>query len=124
MFPETETDKRKTHRADVRFMVAYGRIDENTIVDRDISQTKNICEGGMAFTTSQPFTPQTNLTLKIKLPITNEPVQITGTVIESKEISPRFIYFTRVSFAEIDEQKRRAIQQTIAYYARKTRLQQ
>jgi hypothetical protein len=123
MFHETETDKRKSNRADVRFMVAYGRINEDAIVDRDISQTKNISEGGMALTTSQPFTPHTNLTLNIKLPITETPVLVTGTVMESKEISPRFIYYTRVAFCEIDEPKRRAIQQTIAYYARKIRLQ-
>jgi hypothetical protein len=123
MFPETEIDKRRSYRADVRFMVAYARMQENTLVDRDISQTKNISEGGMAFTTSQPFKPETNLTLNIKLPVTEQPVQITGTVIESKEVSPHYIYFTRVTFSGIDEQKLRAIQQTVAYYARKTRLQ-
>ncbi|MFA5099830.1 MAG: PilZ domain-containing protein [Candidatus Omnitrophota bacterium] len=122
MLPETETDKRKTSRADVHFMVAYGRMREDTIVDRDISQTKNLSEGGLAFTTSQPFTPQTNLSLKIKLPVTAEPVQITGTVIESREVNPHYIYFTRVTFPEMDEQKRRAIQQTIAYYVRKRSL--
>jgi hypothetical protein len=123
MFLGTETDKRKHFRADVRFVVAYGRMNNDSIVDRDVSQTKNISESGMAFTTSHPFDPQTSLMLQIKLPVASESVQVTATVVESKEIRPNFMYFTRVSFSEINDQNRRAIQQTVDYYARKHRLQ-
>jgi hypothetical protein len=119
-----ETDKRKFPRADARFIVSYGRISYDAIVDRDVSQTRNISEAGAAFTTSRPFAPQTNLMLTIKLPQAAQPVQVTGTVLESKEISPRLVYFTRVNFAEIDDQKRRAIQQTVDHYARRNRPQQ
>jgi c-di-GMP-binding flagellar brake protein YcgR len=124
MFLDAETEKRKNARADARFIVAYARLDSGKASDRDISQTRNISEGGLALTTSRPFASQTNMTLKIKLPVEAEAVEVSGTVIESKEINRNYVYFTRISFSHIDEQKRRAIQQTVEYYARKNRLHQ
>ncbi len=119
---QTETDKRKLDRADVHFLVAYGRPSENTLVDRDLSQTKNISEKGMLLTTRKPFDPETRLDLKLKLPINTEPVHLTAKVQESKEISPDLIYLTRLVFADVDEQIRKAIRQTVQYYVRKNTL--
>jgi len=119
---ETETDKRHYDRADVHFMVAYGRKIDNNLVDRDLSQTKNISELGMLITTRKAFDASTCLDLKVKLPVKIEPIQITGTVQESREISPNMIYLTRLTFSGIDEQKRKAIQETVQYYARRKSL--
>ena len=120
---ETEIDKRRSARADGHFITAYGRINNDTLVDRDVTQAKNISEGGMLITTSRPFEPSTNLSLKINLPTVAEPVQMTGTVIESRQLHQNLIYLTRLEFSGIDEQKRKAIQQTVEYYSRKNRLQ-
>ena len=123
MMNGAETDKRKWSRADVRFIVTYGRKVEDAITDQDISQTKNISEGGMALTTRKPFSPHTSLALKINVPIAGHPVETIGTVIESKEITRNFIYLTRISFSGMDYQMRQAIQQTVAHYLRKNRPQ-
>jgi hypothetical protein len=121
---ETEIDKRRSARADVHFVTAYGRISDDKIVDRDVTQTKNISEGGVLLTTSRAFEPSTNLSLKINLPIFTDPVQMTGTVLESRQIHSNLVYLTRLEFSGMDDQKRKAIQQTVEYYARKNRLQQ
>jgi len=119
MLLETQYDKRKHFRADARFVVSYGRVQHDSIVDRDISQTKNISETGAAFTTSRPFEAKTNLMLQIKLPVVQESVQVFGTVLESREIRPHLVYYTRVTFSEIEAQKRQAIQQIVSHYTRK-----
>jgi len=115
-----EIDKRRSARADAHFTTSYGRIIEDAIVDRDITQTMNISEVGVLITTSRAFEPATNLSLKINLPA--EPVNVTGTVIESRQLHS-LIYLTRLEFSGIDEQKRKAIQQTVEYYSRKNRFQ-
>jgi c-di-GMP-binding flagellar brake protein YcgR len=120
---ETEIDKRRSARADVHFITAYGRINSDTIVERDVTQTKNISEGGVLLTTSRPFEPSANLSLKINLPTFAEPVQMTGIVLESKQLHRNLVYLTRLEFIGIDEQKRKAIQQTVEYYSRRNRLQ-
>jgi len=120
---DTEIDKRRSARADVHFVTAYGRISNDSLVDRDVTQTKNISEGGLLLTTSKPFEPSTSLSLKINLPTFADPVQITGTVLESRQIHSNLVYLTRLEFSAMDEQKRKAIQQTVEYYARKKRLQ-
>jgi len=86
------------------------------------SQTNNISEGGMAFIARKQFVPSTNLKFTIELPVLRTPVLITGTVKESKKINPHYAFFTRVSFCEMEDHKRRAIQQTVAYYSRKNLL--
>ncbi|MCU0650975.1 MAG: PilZ domain-containing protein [Candidatus Omnitrophica bacterium] len=119
---DSEKDKRKNMRADVHFVVAYGRKYNDDLVDRDVSQTRNISEGGMLMTTSRPFEPMTSLSLNVKLPVYHDSVQVNARVLESRQVHSNLVYFTRLEFTKIDEDKRKAIEQTVAYYTRKNRL--
>lgn len=117
-----ETDKRRNHRAEVHCKVSCSSATAGSATDHTISHTKDISEGGMAFTCDRQFTPMTSCALRVELPVSRKPVTITGRVIESKEAAPQYAYITRISFCDMNEQKRRAIQQTVAYYSRRNRL--
>ena len=111
-------EKRKYLRAKGRFIVSYRVIPNNS--NADISQTKNLCLGGMLLTTYCQFPVGTNLALEIRLPFDPDLIMIIANVLESKEISKGIIYDTRLSFLAIDEKHRKAIGETVDYYLKKS----
>ncbi len=113
----SDAEKRRTPRANGRFIVSYRVIPNNSNVD--ISQTKNLSLGGMLLTTNCQFLIGTNLALEIRLPFDPDPIMIIAVVLESKEISKGIIYDTRLSFLAIDEKHRKVIGETVGYYLKK-----
>ncbi|MFH1281486.1 MAG: PilZ domain-containing protein [Candidatus Omnitrophota bacterium] len=110
-------EKRMHPRASGRFIVSYRVIPNNN--NADISQTKNLCLGGMLLTTNCQFPVGTNLALEIRLPFDPDPIMIIAKVLESKEITKNIIYDTRLVFLAIDEKHRLAIGETVGYYLKK-----
>lgn len=110
-------ERRKHPRVDGRFIVSYRIIEEAD--NADISQTKNICLGGMLLTTNRQFEPGTNLALQIRLPFDPDAIMITAKVLESLEITKNLIYDTRLMFLSVDEKHRKAIHETVGYYLKK-----
>ena len=71
--------------------------------DYDLSQTKNVGQGGVLLTTNRKFAPGTQLALMIKFPFVLQRIEVTATVIDSKEVAKNVIYETRLAFADLDK---------------------
>ena len=97
--------------------MSYRILDESDNID--VSQTKNVCLGGMLLTTNRKFEPGTNLALEIRLPFDPNPIMLIARVLESKEISSNLIYDTRLMFLAVDEKHKRVINETVDYYLKK-----
>jgi hypothetical protein len=111
------TERRKFPRISARFIVSYRILDESDNID--VSQTKNVCLGGMLLTTNRKFEPGTNIALEIRLPFDPNPIMLIARVLESKEISSNLIYDTRLMFLAVDEKHKRVINETVDYYLKK-----
>jgi len=113
----TGPERRKYPRINGRFIVSYRILED--INNVDISQTKNVCLGGMLLTTNKSFKIGTNLALEIRLPFDPNPIMIIGKVLDSHEISKDLIYDTRLLFLAVDERHRSIIKDTVQYYLKK-----
>jgi len=110
-------EKRKYPRANGRFIVSYRILENNTTTD--ITQTKNLCLGGMLLTTNCKFPIGTILGLEIRLPFDPNPIKLISRVLESREITKDIIYDTRLIFLSIDEKHHKVINETVSYYLKK-----
>lgn len=115
--PYTGPERRRVPRVAGRFIVSYRVFEESDGID--ISQTKNICGGGMLLTTNIQFPAGTNLVLEMRLPFDPVPIKIVAKVLESREITRNLIYDTRLLFLSVDEKHKKAISETVNYYLRK-----
>lgn len=98
----TGPERRKHSRVDANFVVSY-RIKE--IPDNyDLSQTKNISQGGMLLTTNKEFGRGTYLAMTIRFPLVPHKIEVTGEVVDSKEVVRDLIYETRIKFLDLDEE--------------------
>lgn len=111
-------ERRKFPRIDGRFIVSYRILEEPE--KTDITQTKNLCLGGMLLTTNTRFEPGTRLALEIRLPFEPHPITLIGRVIESQEVTKGLIFDTRLSIIEIDKRHREVINKTVAYYLKRS----
>ncbi|MCM8787014.1 MAG: PilZ domain-containing protein [Candidatus Omnitrophica bacterium] len=96
----TGPERRKYPRLNANFVVSY-RIKE--VPDNfDISQTKNVSGGGILLTTNRKFEKGTLLTLNIRFPFLADRIEVTGEIVDSKEIVRDLIYETRIKFLDLD----------------------
>ena len=110
-------ERRKHPRINGRFIVSYRILEEADNVD--ITQTKNICLGGMLLTTNMRFERGTTLAVEIRLPFEKNPIMLIGKVVDSNEITKDLIYDTQLEFIAIDENHRSIISKTIDFYINK-----
>ena len=93
-------ERRRYPRLSATFVVSY-KI--KSIPDGfDLSQTKNVGQGGVMLTTNKRFAPGTQLAIMIKFPFVPERIEVSATVVDSKEIAKDVLYETRISFADLD----------------------
>lgn len=93
-------EKRRYPRLQANFVISY-RI-KHIPKDYDLSQTKNVSQGGLLLTTNKKFAPGTQLALTIKFPFVPQQIDVLGTVVDSKEIVKNIIYETRLFFADLN----------------------
>ena len=108
--------KRQHPRVKGRFIVSYRLGEKDEIIE--LSQINNLSLGGMALNTTIKFDPGTELVLKLRIPLTPEPVKIIGRVIDSRE-KGKNNYNTRIQFENIDEKYRYSVINTIAIQLKK-----
>ena len=114
---ETENNqKRQYPRVNGHFIVSYSLEEKDDIIE--LSQTKNLSQGGIALSTSIKFNPGTQLVLKLRIPLAREPVKIIGRVVESRELGKNY-YNTRIQFITIDEKYRDSLVNTITHQLKK-----
>ncbi|MCJ7833331.1 MAG: PilZ domain-containing protein [Deltaproteobacteria bacterium] len=97
----TGKERRKFPRLSANFVVSYKikRIPDHY----DLSQTKNVGQGGMLLTTNQKFAPGTQLILTVKFPFVPQRIEIEDTVVDSREVAKNMIYETRLSFIRLNK---------------------
>ena len=97
----TGKERRKFPRLSANFVVSYKikRIPDYY----DLSQTKNVGQGGMLLTTNQKFAPGTQLILTVKFPFVPQRIEIEATVVDSREVAKNMIYETRLSFIRLNK---------------------
>tara|TARA_B100000315_G_C14518369_1_gene560296 strand:- start:113 stop:481 length:369 start_codon:yes stop_codon:yes gene_type:complete len=96
------SERRGHPRVDVNFVVSY-RIQE-TAHDYDLSQTKNLSQGGMLLTTNKKFTQGTCLSMILRFPLIPQKIEVTGIIVDSKEVVRDIIYETRIQFLDLDKE--------------------
>ncbi|MDD5347912.1 MAG: hypothetical protein PHT59_04800 [Candidatus Omnitrophica bacterium] len=111
-------ERRKSSRIKGRFIVSYRILDEADNID--ITQTKNLCLGGMLLTTNRRFERGTTLAVEIRLPFERNPIMMMGRVVDSVEITKDLIYDTRLQFLAVDENHRSILNKTVEYYSSQT----
>jgi len=108
------SERRKQPRVAGKFVVSY-RV-KAEVDNYDISQTRNLSLGGMMLTTNREFSLGTVLAIDIRLPFFIDAINLTGRVIESKEVVKDLIYDTRIQFLEIDSKSAGIVNDTVGYY--------
>ncbi len=94
-------ERRKFPRANANFVVSY-RLKEHPGT-YDLSQTKNVSQGGMLITTNKKFDNGIQLAMTIRFPFVNQKIEVTAEVIDSKEIVKGLIYETRLKFVDLPD---------------------
>ena len=110
-------ERRKSPRINKDFVVSYRVYGDPDNID--ISQTKNIGEGGMLLTTNRAFDKGTILAIEIKLPLISSPIRLLGKILDSKEIVRDLIYETRLVFTYADERSKQFVRNTVNYFSKK-----
>lgn len=107
-------DRRKYPRIGRTFIVSYREI-SSAGLKFDVSQTKNISEGGLLFTTNRKFPKGVILELKIRLPQFSDFVTLNVQVVDSGDVGGGLIADTRVKFISVKEDVKKAIKEIIDY---------
>lgn len=95
-------ERREYFRVDANFVINY-RIQE--LPDSyDLSQTKNISQGGVLITTNKLFKKGAQLTMNLRIPLVPQKIKLSGEVIASREVVRDLIYETRVKFLGLDKE--------------------
>ena len=95
------SEQRKYQRLASAYLVYY-KI-KGSSENYDLSRTKNISRGGMLLTVDKPFKKWTNMAFIIKGPFAHETtIEMTGVILESREIVKGSIYETRIKFSDPD----------------------
>ena len=91
----------------------YPRVDSNIVIsyhiqgeygNYDLSQTRNISQGGILLTTNREFKKGDYLGMTVLFPFLDDKIEIVGEVIASREVVKDFVYETQVKFNGLKEQ--------------------
>ncbi len=95
-------DRRRHPRRDASLLVRYCRTD--TAGSYDITQTRNVSQGGMLLTTARALAPGARLTMTARLCLQGLPrlVKVRAEAVASRELVRGFVYETRVRFLDQD----------------------
>lgn len=103
-------ERRKSPRANTNVVIRYHILEEQD--NFDLSQTKNLGQGGISLTTNRYFKPGTHLAMTVFFPFLDRELEIIGDVVNARVIVEGRIYETHVSFQNLDEQ----VQKQLALY--------
>jgi len=104
-------ERRRYKRIKANFVVSYRPVKLSE--SANISQTKNISQGGMLLTTNKAFAKDTLLKMSIQIPIINYKVELVGRVMESREVTKSLIYETRIVFQDLSLSVAQALGSTV-----------
>jgi len=110
-------EKRGYPRADVNFVISY-RIKEETD-NFDLTQSKDVSQGGMLLTTNRAFSPGTSLVMTIRFPFLTKKIEILGEVVDSTVSVKNLIYNTRIKFFGLEELLARELEDFVLKHKKK-----
>ena len=116
--PDLIFERRKFVRVDGTFVVNYRDISV-AYPKSDISQTRNISEGGLLFTTDKEFKKDTVLKLRLRLPDSSDYIDIKVRVVGSIQRLKNIMYETRVRFIGITDEGKDGIKKIVEHTLRK-----
>jgi len=95
-------ERRRHSRMSANFIVSYRvrQVPDNY----DLSQSKNVSQGGMMLTTNKKFENGTHLAMTIRFPFVSQKIRVLAEVVDSNEIVRNLIYETRIKFLDLDEE--------------------
>ncbi|MFH1519504.1 MAG: PilZ domain-containing protein [Candidatus Omnitrophota bacterium] len=96
-----ERERRKYPRMSGNFVINY-RIQQMPY-GYDLSQTKDVSQGGVRITTGKPFEAGTCLAMNLRIPFVPGKIEIKGKVVNSREVVRDLIYETQVEFLGLSE---------------------
>lgn len=110
-------ERRKHSRMNANFIVSYRvrQVPDNY----DLSQTKNVSQGGMMLTTNKKFEDGTCLAMTIRFPFVLQKIHVLAEVVDSKEVVRNLIYETRIRFLDLDEEFFRKMGEFISKHIKK-----
>ena len=97
--PNNSQERRNSPRIEVNFVVSYHTKESSEAYD--LSQTKNISQGGILITTNKRFEKESRLTMFMRIPFISQKIELEGEVIDSTELVKGLIYETRVKFLNL-----------------------
>ena len=101
-------ERRQFKRISKTCIVSYAPVKSEEI-KFDISQTKNLSEGGLLFISDKKFEKDVILKIKLRLPEFSDYVIVQVQVVDSTQIVKNLIYETRGRFVEAGQSTKEAI---------------
>ncbi len=94
-------ERRKHCRMESDFIISY-RI-KKLRDDYDLTRTKTVSQGGLLLTTNKKFDKGTILAITMRFPFTSAWIELTGKIVDSKEVVKDLLYDTRIEFVDLDK---------------------
>ena len=114
--PKKNMDKeRRLHkRIDKNFILKYFDL-TNPNEKHEVTQLKNISQGGICFITSIMIPVNTKLGVELKTPYISTTTYLQGTVLESHDKVSGILYETRLRFENLDNQSNLILKELMEY---------
>ncbi len=113
---DVQSERRAHPRTEANLVVSYrGRAVGSSY---DISQSKNLSQGGMLLTTNRAFTDGALLIMTLRLPHMSDAIEVVGKVVLSREIVRELIYDTHVQFTRLDDRARQQLGDFVYHVAK------
>lgn len=117
--PETKKpsiqERRQYKRFQKNFILKY--FDLKTPKEKhEITQLKNISQGGLCFINSQKLNQNTRLGIELKTPYISTTTYLEGIILDTREKIPGILYETRLRFEKLDTQAELILKELIEYF--------
>jgi hypothetical protein len=105
-------ERRKFKRISRNYVISYVPIKSEDL-KYDLSQTKNLSEGGLLFISDRKFEKDIILKIKLRLPQFTDYVIVQAQVIDSIQVGTGTMCKTRVKFIDVDQKIKEAIRNLV-----------
>lgn len=107
-------ERRKFKRINGSYIVSYAPL-EGKELKFDVSQTRDLSEGGLSFISDRKFEKDVILKIKLRLPEFTDYVVVKAQVVNSKQLSKGLINLTNAKFIKVEQNVRDAIKRLAEY---------
>ena len=109
-----EKERRQHKRVDKNFILKYFDL-TNPNEKHEVTQLKNISQGGICFITSFMIPVNTKLGIELKTPYISTTTYLQGIVLESHDKVSGILYETRLRFENLDNQSNLILKELMEY---------